>query len=139
VSAVARQALARVPGLAAALLDQLDLTAVVTGRVDVNAVADRVDVDAVVKRADPTVVLNRLDPARLTRYLIDELDLPEIIQSSTGSIMTDAVRDVRMQSITADERLSRAVDALLPRRRKRRTTAPGGTAGPGDEAVQAAT
>ena len=40
-SAVVRFVLTRVPGLTAALLDQLDLTAVVAERVDINAVARR--------------------------------------------------------------------------------------------------
>ena len=130
-SAVARLVLARVPGLAAALLDQLDLTAVVTERVDVNDVAAHVDVDAIARRVDVIAILDRMDPAAVTRYLVEELDLPAIIQSSTGSIMSDAVHDVRMQSIGADERLSRAVDAMLLRRHHGRRTAPeaGGAAG----------
>jgi hypothetical protein len=128
-SAVSRLILARVPGVAAALLNQLDLTAVVTERVDVNAVAERVDVDAIARRVDLTAILDRLDPDAMTRYLVEELDLPAIIQSSTGSIMSDTVHDVRMQSISADERLNRLVDAMLLRRQPRRSAATG-TAGP---------
>lgn len=114
-AAVIRLILTRVPGVADALLDQLDLTALVAERVDINALAAQVDAIA---------FLDRIDPDALTRYLVEELDLPAIIQSSTGSIMSDAVHDVRMQSISADERLSRAVDAMLLRRRARRTAAP---------------
>lgn len=123
-SAVVRFILTRVPGVATAVLNQLDLTAVVTDRVDVNAVAAQVDVDAIARRVDLIAILDRLDPDAVTRYLIEELDLPVIIHSSTGSIMSDAVHDVRMQSISADERLTRAVDAMLLRRRPRRTAAP---------------
>lgn len=123
-AAVIRLILTRVPGVADAVLDQLDLTALVAERVDVNAVAARVDVDAIASRVDAIAFLDRIDPDALTRYLVEELDLPAIIQSSTGSIMSDAVHDVRMQSISADERLSRAVDAMLLRRRARRTAAP---------------
>jgi hypothetical protein len=123
-SAVVRLILTRVPGLADALLNQLDLTALVTERVDVNAVAAQIDVNAIAERVDAIAFLDRIDPDALTRYLVEELDLPAIIQSSTGSIMSDAVHDVRMQSISADERLSRAVDAMLLRRRARRTAAP---------------
>jgi hypothetical protein len=114
-AAVVRLILTRVPGVADAVLDQLDLTALVAERVDINALAAQVDAIA---------FLDRIDPDALTRYLVEELDLPAIIQSSTGSIMSDAVHDVRMQSISADERLSRAVDAMLLRRRARRTAAP---------------
>jgi hypothetical protein len=157
--AAVRLVLTRVPSVINAVLDQLDLTAVVTGRVDTNAVADQVDVDAIARRVDAIAVLDRVDPAAVTRYLIEELDLPAIIQSSTGSIMSDAVQDVRMQGISADEWLSRTVNAMLLRRRPRRKAAPGAaapaatagaagsteatgphtTTGTGDETVQAAT
>jgi hypothetical protein len=119
-SAAVQQILTRVPGLTTALLDQLDLTSVLAERVDVNAVAEQIDVIA---------ILDRVDPAALTRYLVEELDLPEIIQASTGSIMSDTVYDVRMQSISADERLSRAVDAVLMRRRPRSRKEAAGPAG----------
>jgi hypothetical protein len=127
MSGVVRLVLARVPGLTAALLDQLDLTAVVAERVDVNAVAAQVDVDAIARRVDVIAILERMDPGALTRYLVEDLDLPAIIQSSTGSIMSDAVHDVRMQSISADERLNRAVDAVLLRHLARRKAVPGAT------------
>jgi hypothetical protein len=135
-AAAVRLILARVPGLTTAVLDQLDLTAVVGERVDVNAVAEHIDVDAIAQRVDVMAILDRVDPVAVTRYLIEELDLPQIIQSSTGSIMSDTVHDVRMQSIGADERLSRAVDAMLLRRRPRRRAAPGaaGPATPADTA-----
>jgi hypothetical protein len=126
-AAAVRLILTRVPGVAAALLNQLDLTAVVAERVDINAVAAQIDVDAIARRVDVIAILDRVDPDAVTRYLVEELDLPAIIQSSTGSIMSDAVHDVRMQSIGADERLSRAVDAMLLRRRPRRSAAPEAT------------
>jgi hypothetical protein len=128
-SAVSQFILGQVPGLATALLNQLDLTTVVTERVDVNAVAAQVDVDAIANRVDVIAILDRLDPAAVTRYLVEELDLPAIIQSSTDSIMSDTVHDVRMQSINADERVNRLVDAMLRRRQPRRSAATG-TAGP---------
>jgi hypothetical protein len=134
-AAAVRPILTRVPGLTTALLDQLDLTALVAERLDINVIAQQIDVIA---------ILDRVDPAALTRFLVEELDFPEIIQASTGSIMSDTVYDVRMQSISADERLSRAVDAMLMRRRprKKEVTGPAGTAetnGSGDEAVRAST
>lgn len=143
-SAVVRLILAGVPGLTNALLDQLDLTAVVAERVDINAVAAQLDVDAIAQRVDVIAILERMDPDALTRYLVEEMDLPAIIQSSTGSIMSDAVHDVRMQSIGADERLNRAVDAILLRHLARRKAAPeaagpGTTTGTGDGTMQATT
>jgi hypothetical protein len=143
-SAVVRLVLARVPGLTSALLDQLDLTAVVAERVDINAVAAQLDVDAIARRVDVIAILERMDPGALTRYLVEDMDLPAIIQSSTGSIMSDAVHDVRMQSIGADERLNRAVDAILLRHLARRKTAQGAAGPPatteaGDGTMQATT
>lgn len=141
-SAVVRLVLARVPGLTSALLDQLDLTAVVAERVDINAVAAQLDVDAIARRVDVIALLKQMDPGELTRYLVEDMDLPAIIQSSTGSIMSDAVHDVRMQSIGADERLNRAVDAILLRNLARRKATPGASAPPattgtGDGTMQA--
>jgi hypothetical protein len=143
-SAVVRLVLASVPGLTNALLDQLDLTAVVAERVDINAVAAQLDVDAIARRVDVIALLKQMDPGELTRYLVEDMDLPAIIQSSTGSIMSDAVHDVRMQSIGADERLNRAVDAILLRNLTRRKAAQGAagsgpTTGTGDGTMQATT
>ena len=143
-SAVVRLVLARVPGLTNALLDQLDLTALVAERVDINAVAAQLDVNAIAQRVDVIAILKQMDPGELTRYLVEDMDLPAIIQSSTGSIMSDAVHDVRMQSIGADERLNRAVDAILLRNLTRRKAAQGAagsgpTTGTGDGTMQATT
>ena len=49
------------------------------------------------------------------------IDLPEIIRESTGSMASEVVRDVRMQSIDADVAIARIVDRLIRRRRERRT------------------
>jgi hypothetical protein len=137
-AAVVQLILTRVPSLTTAFLNQLDLTAVVGERVDLNAAAEHIDVDAIAQRVDVIAILDRVDPVAVTRYLIEELDLPQIIQSSTGSIMSDTVHDVRMQSISADERLSRAVDAMLLRRRRRPRAAPE-AAGPATPATRADT
>ncbi len=152
VSAGARAGLAIAAGIVTAVLDQIDLTSLVSQRVDLNALArnldidavidradldrivdrlpvervlDRVDVDAIAARIDVDAVVARADLVGIARYIIDAVDLPEIIRSSTGSIVSDTVLGVRMQSIGADERLSRAVDRVLLRRRPRRTGAPG--------------
>lgn len=62
------------------------------------------------RRVAPAVitdVLGQLDLARVAREVIDDIDLPEIIRSSTGSVASETVRDVRMQAIEADEAVSR--------------------------------
>ncbi len=108
---------------------RLDVEAVVT-RVDVDAVARRLDLDAVLDRLDLTsIVLRRvdleaiidavladIDLVGLTAEVIDAVDLPEIIRESTGSMASDTVRTARMQGISADEAVGRAMDRLLLRR-----------------------
>lgn len=46
-------------------------------------------------------------------YGVDGIDLPEIIRRSTGSMASDVVRGVRLQTKEADQALSRLVDRLL--------------------------
>jgi hypothetical protein len=143
---------ALVPRIVGATLDQLDLTAIVrrhvdldavvrdvdlnavaaridvgavAERLDVNAVAARLDVDAVAARIDIDAVIERLDLAGLASTVIDEIDLPELIRSSTGSIASETVRGVRMQGIEADRTLEGLVDRVLRRRRPRALDAPG--------------
>lgn len=106
------------------IAERIDLDRVVK-RVDVDAVVASVDVDAVAARIDLDAIVDRLDLVGIARYIVEALDLPEIIRQSSGSMASDAVREVRLQSMQADERVSRIVDRLLLRRRGRRTQAPG--------------
>jgi len=129
---------ARVADLVARYVDvdvivaSVDLDAA-AARLDADAVARRVDLDAIVERLDLTeIVLQRVDldvlvPAVLARIdlpglaeeVIDAIDLPEIIRESTGSMASETVQGVRMQSIAADDAVGRAVDRLLLRRNRR--------------------
>jgi hypothetical protein len=116
------------------VLDRLDLTAVVLDRVDLDRVVttaldgldltavvlDRVDLDAVV-----TAVLAQVDLVAIAEDVIDGVDLPEIIRESTGSMASDTVRGARMQGISADEAVGRAVDRLLLRHGRRTVQPPG--------------
>jgi hypothetical protein len=116
-----------------AVVDRVDIDGVAK-RIDIDAIADRIDLDrivaridldAVVARVDLDAVVERLDLANLAEEVINEIDMPEIIRESTGSMASSVVRDARMQSIDADEALSRFVDRVLRRRGKRSTDAPG--------------
>jgi hypothetical protein len=125
---------ALVPRIAAAALDQLDLTALIEERVDIdrivgsvdldavvqridlNAVAEGIDVDAIAARLDVEALVDRLDLAALARTVIDEIDLPEIIRRSTGVVASETVRGVRMQGIEADRAIDGFVDRMLGRR-----------------------
>ena len=107
------------------IIDRLDLDAIV-GSVDLDAAAARIDLEAIVKRVDPDAViarvdvdatLARLDLAAIARQVIDEIDLPEILRQSTGAVSSEAVREIRDESMLADEALARFVDRVLRRRR----------------------
>jgi hypothetical protein len=131
-----------VPEVVHAVITRIDLTALVQHQVDVNqiaagvdidaiarrvdvdAIARRVDVDAIARRVDVDAVIARVDLIGITEDILDRIDLPEIIRESAGSMTTEAVHDVRMTGIGADEAVSRAVDRLLRRRGARRTLGP---------------
>lgn len=139
------KALARdlVPPIAAAVLDELDLTAIVLDRVDLDAIAARldlnriaenIDVDRVAERVDLEAILDRLDIVALALWIIDGIDLPGIIRESTSSVASEAMRSLRMQSIEADQVVSRVVDRILMRRRAR-ADEPSGNPTPATEPV----
>jgi hypothetical protein len=84
-----------------------------------------VDVDALLDRLLPKVVAQLLrhvdldhlvkenvDVVTLAEEVIAEIDLPGIIRSSTGAVASDTLLGVRMQSITGDEAVGRAMDRL---------------------------
>lgn len=108
-----------------AVLDRLDLTKLVKERVDLNAlvatvdvdaVAGALDVDAVARRLDLDAVIERIDLVGLAEDVMDEIDLPEIIRASTGTVASETVRGVRMQGIAGDEAVGRVVNRFLRRR-----------------------
>ena len=121
-----------------AIVRRADLDAA-AARIDVDAVAARLDLDSVLDRIDLTaVVLHRVDLkalaeavlaqvdlVALAEVVIDAVDLPEIIRESTGSMASDTVRGARMQGISADEAVGRAMDRLLLRHSPRSLRAPG--------------
>jgi hypothetical protein len=125
-----------------AILDRLDLTEIVrerveldelvaavdldkaVGRVDLDKAVSRVDLDAVAIRIDLDALIDRIDLVELAEGVIAEVDLPEIIRESTSSVASDTVRGVRMQGISGDEALGRAVGRLRLRRSRRAAPAP---------------
>jgi len=107
-----------------AIIDRVDIDAIAK-RIDLDAIVDRIDIDAIVARVNVEAVVRQVDLIALAEEIVEGIDLPEIIRESTGSMASDVVRDARMQSIDADEAISRLVDRFLLRRRARRTVAPG--------------
>lgn len=106
-----------------AVVARLDLTRIVQDRVDLDAVVAGVDLDAAAARLDLEAVIDRIDLAGIAEQVINEVDLPGIIRGSTGSMASDTVTGVRMQSISGDEAIARAIDRLRPRRGRRDTSA----------------
>lgn len=89
------------------VLDRIDLTKLVIERVDVNRIIqERVDVDGVIERADVIGV---------ARDVLQQLDLPEIIRESSGTMGTETLEGLRLRGMDADLSLSRLVDRLLNR------------------------
>lgn len=102
-------------------LDQVDLTEVVLTRVALDAV-----VLAALDRLDLTeIVMQRVDLAGIAEQVVDDIDLPDLIQESTGSVASEAVQSARLQSVSADEKLSAVADRLLLRFGKRRNVGSG--------------
>ena len=91
-------------------LDRIDLTQIVVDRVDVNRIVGLADVDA---------VIDRVPMIQIADYVIQEIDLPQIIRESTGGIASDAFTSTRFSAARTDEIVSRVIDALLWRRKDR--------------------
>jgi hypothetical protein len=87
-----------VPAVAAALLQRLNVTDIVRRHVDFDELIETVDL------------------AGLTETVIAEVDLPEILRQSTGSMASETVRGVRMQGISGDEAIGRAMGRFHRRR-----------------------
>jgi hypothetical protein len=107
-----------------AIVSKVDVDAIAK-RIDVDAIAERIDIDTIVSRVDVDAIVRRLDLVGIAEEIVNGIDLPEIIRQSTGSMASDVVRDVRMESIEADIAMARLVDRIIRRRRERRTDAPG--------------
>ena len=123
-----------VPALVDAVVDHLDLTALVADRVDLDAVVDRVDleraidrisideiaakldVDAVAARLDIQAIVDRMDVVGIAQGVIDELDIPELIRESTGAMSAETIDTIRLRGMDADRFVTRLVDRVLSRK-----------------------
>lgn len=108
-----------VPAVVAEVLLRVDVADALTQYVDLDKVVAEIDIDAIIERVDLVGLVNQV---------IDEVDLPEIIRDSTGSIGSETVRGIRMRGITADEAVDRVLDHF---RLHHRSAVPGaGSQGP---------
>lgn len=133
VALVARRWEQAVPAAVDLVLDQVDLTALVARRVDLDRLVALVDVDAVAARVDIDLIIARIDLIARAQEVVDGIDLPGIIRQSTGSMASDSLREVRSRGIEADQALAQFVDRRLLRRRSTRsaTAAPTVSGGAG--------
>ncbi len=88
------------------VLDEIDLTALVRERVDVDAIAAQIDIDA---------IISRIDLIGLANQIIDGVDLPAIIRESTNTVTAEVMNDVRTQGERADAVVSGIVDRMFGR------------------------
>jgi hypothetical protein len=95
-----------------AVIERLDLTEIVKRNVDIDELVATVDIDAAAARLDVDAVIDRVDLVGLVREVIAAIDLPEIIRESTGSVASETLRGVRMQSITGDDAIARVVGRM---------------------------
>jgi hypothetical protein len=112
-----------VPTLTDAIVSRMDLTGIVLRKVDLHAVVtaalDELDLTTIVlERVDIDQIVARTD-VQIADYIIEEIDLPQIIRESTGGIAMDAFTTTRFSAARSDEFVSRVVDALLFRRGER--------------------
>ena len=147
-----------VPAIVDAVLDHLDLTALVADRVDLDAVvvrldvdrvvdrvdlrraidrisideiAAKLDVDAVAARLDIQAVVDRMDVVGIAQGVIDELDIPELIRESTGAMSAETVDTIRLRGMDADRFVTRVMDRVLSRKGDDvPPSAPDGSGGP---------
>ena len=91
----------------------------VVRRIDLDDVVGRIDLDALAARIDVNSIIERVDLPRFTQQVIDEVDLREVVRESTSTITTESVDALRYQGMNLDRGLSRAMDRLLFRDRRR--------------------
>jgi hypothetical protein len=98
-----------VPAAVAQVLQRLDLTKIVEEYVDVEEIVEGLDLVAI------------------TNQIMAEIDLPEIIRQSTGSVASETLRGVRMQAITADDAVSKLGERFRLRRARPVPALPAGS------------
>lgn len=122
-----------VPALVDSIVSRVNLTELVITRVDLRAIVEsvldqldlteiviqRVDVDRIVAQANIDDVIDRVPMVQIADYIIEEIDLPQIIRESTGGIAMDAFTSTRFSAARTDEFVSRVIDNVLLRRKER--------------------
>ncbi|MBB3036399.1 hypothetical protein [Hoyosella altamirensis] len=109
--------------IVAIALSGVDLTEVVCEHLDIDAVVARVDLDRIVNRLDLDGIIESVQIEPILRRVLSELDIPEIVRESTGSLSSGAVWDVRSQGVRADDAVAGFIGRLLHRDARVRSAA----------------
>jgi hypothetical protein len=96
------------------IVSRLDLDAIVAS-VDIDQIVRRVDVQAVADSIDLQAVVRRLDLTAIANEVIEEIDLMGIIQEAMGSMTSETIGGIRVQSMNADRAISRLFGRMLGR------------------------
>ena len=96
------------------IIDRIDVDDI-AGRLDIEAVIKRLDLDGIVDSVDLERQISRIDLVKLADEIIEDVDLPQIIRESTGSLSTEAVRGARVQGMQADDAVAGFVGRLFGR------------------------
>jgi hypothetical protein len=87
---------ALVPEIVQGVMDQVDLTALVRDRVDINAIVEDVDLDRIMDRVDVNAIVAKVDMERLAGTfpvdaIIDKVDVSEVIAKVDVNEVVDTV------------------------------------------------
>ncbi len=93
-----------VPRVTEAILRRVDITQIVVSNVDVNKIAAEVKLEP---------IIDRIPIVTIADYVIEEIDLPEVIRGSTGGIAEQVMQTVRFKAIQSDVAVERLVDRIL--------------------------
>jgi hypothetical protein len=99
----------RLPEVVEIVLDHLDLTGLIIEHVSVDRILDSLDM---------TELIGRMNLPAVVEKVLDDIDLPSIVRGSTGTLASETVVGVRVQSAEADALIDRTVARILPRRRE---------------------
>jgi hypothetical protein len=88
------------------LLRRVDLTEFVLAHVSIPRIVEAIDIKAVVATVDVSGIADQV---------VRDLDLPQMIRTSSEALGTDAVVGLRLQSASADDVIDRFVGRIVRR------------------------
>ena len=75
-----------------AIVSRIDIDKIAAS-IDLDAIVARIDIDGIVETVDVEAIIERVNVVEIAEDVINEIDLPEIIRDSTGSMASQVVRD----------------------------------------------